>query len=152
MRSVSTLVIVVLATAELQGGCSALDIGAADHAQRFPLSHSVIPSAVPSDCEGKSRDLVFFNQSAARSFHPGLNCPMSHNFFSRRQPFNCFSRPNRFIHIVEALPIHKTCRVVLICESLRPMRFVLKNAPVQIVSHCQCRGTGGNYFGGCKRS
>jgi hypothetical protein len=78
---------------------------------------------------------VFSYQTAARSFHPGLNCPMSHNFFSRRQPFSCFSRPIALYTSSKLCQCTRRRGVVLICESLRPVRFVLKNAAVQIVSH-----------------
>jgi hypothetical protein len=58
---------------------------------------------------------------------------------------------DRFGDLVEALPIDKPRGVVLICESLRPMRFVLKNTPVQIVRHPNIEGPA-SYFGACKRN
>jgi hypothetical protein len=50
---------------------------------------------------------------------------------------------DRLIDLIEALPIDKPRRVVIISESLSPMRFVLKNTPVQIVSHPNIEGPPG---------
>jgi hypothetical protein len=111
--------------------------------QRFKLSLFVIPSAVPSASEGKPRDLVFSYQLAARSFHPGLNLPDQPQLLLAPPALQLLFPRDCFMHIVEALPIHQTCGIVLIGESLRPVRFVLKNTPVQIVCHSNVEAPAG---------
>ena len=39
------------------------------------------------------------------------------------------------IHVVEALSVHKTNRIVIVGESLEAVRFMLKDAAVKIVGH-----------------
>jgi hypothetical protein len=69
--------------------------------------------------------------SCQRGFFDSINAI----FFARLQPFNCFSRPNGFVDIVEALVIHQPVAMILVTKTFRFAALVLQCASENAVSY-----------------